>query len=520
MTHSRRHHRIAACALGAVAVFGAVLATSRIDVRRAPAPAPAPSGYDAGGRPLGDVVVPDERPNLVVILVDTLRADCVRPDLMPNLSRIATEGVSFRNACSTAPWTLPAAASLLTGLLPSNHGNLDQETPRLPASVTTFAEVLSESCGYETVACFGSSWFGDTGSLLQGFQETRKDFHLQGIDSFLASWARKRNPRRPFFLLLHTYEAHDPYGAPNHPWPLPFRPVGGTPNVPRDFEPWQHARTFFLDLEGREAFVRTLGPDYVQSVVRYLVRDHAEDPRPALVDEVRGAYRDGVRWVDGLLGRSVDRLREWGLLRGTLLVVASDHGEAFGEHGQLGHGHQLYDELVHVPIVMHGPAPFRGGARVAGSVSLMDVLPTFLDWIGVPPVEGIDAVSALPVIRGAPGRPVVAEELLTPVTMQIPIDASLASVRAPGWKYVATFDRGLGTLREEVYDLAADPAEMRDLLAAGGTGPALPPEVCRVVRETRQRLARSERVRPATDPPPAVHTQAVVDALEASPACE
>jgi arylsulfatase A-like enzyme len=123
----------------------------------------------------------------------------------------------------------------------------------------------------------------------------------------------------------------------------------------------------------------------------------------------------------------------------------------------------------------------------------MDVLPTFLDWIGAPPIPGADGVSLLPVLRGdSPGRPVLAEEELSFENLQAPADAAMVSVRTARWKFVATHDRASGRTAEELYDLAADPGERANLLADGAFFPDLPADLLAAIRRAR------ERVRPST----------------------
>jgi arylsulfatase A-like enzyme len=138
---------------------------------------------------------------------------------------------------------------------------------------------------------------------------------------------------------------------------------------------------------------------------------------------------------------------------------------------------------------MRGPAPFEGGRVVRGSVGLIDVLPTFFDWARLPVPEGIEARSALPLLRGeSSGRPVVAEEMLSKQNTGHDREVFLTSVRTDRWKYVLTYDRTDGTLAQEMYDLHADPGEHANLLARGAGPVDVGPEVCARIREVRQRL--------------------------------
>jgi arylsulfatase A-like enzyme len=210
---------------------------------------------------------------------------------------------------------------------------------------------------------------------------------------------------------------------------------------------------------------------------------------PELAAELRAAYRAGAREADEGIARTLAWLEANGLLENTLLAVVSDHGEAFGEHGLLGHGLSLYDELVRVPLLLRGPPPFDRPQTLADSVGLMDLLPTFLDWAGLaaPPTSGR---SFLPVVRGEDaGRPIVSEQDVTTIATDDPWPRYQVSVRSAEWKWVADLELGTLALREEVYDLRTDPHELDDLLRTRSLRElALPADFCRTVWDVRRRL--------------------------------
>jgi arylsulfatase A-like enzyme len=477
----------------------ATLARGCGEDRPAPRP-PGASAYDRDGyRVDGGAPPAGPRRNLVVILIDTLRRDCAAMPgepggQMPFVTSLARRGVSFADAASPAPWTLPSMTSMLTGLLPSRHG-LDRffTAPRLNEAITTFAEALRNGNGYETVAFSSGPWFGTGGSVLHGFAGSGGDFALQTFlkpDGLVEQWAARRDRAKPYFLLLHTLEAHDPYGEANHPWPAWAIPpaVPGTPTAEDVTEPWEVTKHFLLDVR-----FRTHQRFRLPVVIQYVNSGYRDEPRPEMARELEAAYRDGARWVDGLVAKAVATLERLGLLQDTLLVVASDHGEAFGEHGTLEHGRTLYDELLRVPLVLVGPEPFTGGRVLKGSVGLIDLLPTFFDWAGLVPLTGLDGRSFLPRVAGPDpgGWPVVSEERLNRSNTQEDADVFLASVRDEKWKYVLVHDVVAGTVREELYDLGKDPREERDLakegwfeLNVGDFGPAF----CAAVEGVRERV--------------------------------
>ena len=472
---------------------------------------PAPfEGYDGAGRAMGDLPVTVRKPNLVVLVVDALRADALTSERMPFLHALAGQGVAFADTTSPAPWTLPSLTSLLTGLRPSRHGmNRMEARLRLPDSVATFAEVLQGSYGYETAALYDGPWFsGDGASVLQGFSYVKKGFTLQDVPAQIDAWNRVRDPDRPFFLFLHTYDAHDPYGEWNHPFPprpAAPGPFGLSRTAMRD--PKVVTRSTFLDLELSNHLQRTLGRDrYFDVLFRYIGADYALDPDFALAGELEAAYWDGVRWTDGLLERTHAYLERAGLLRDTLLVVTADHGESFGEHGFLGHGRNLFDEVIRIPLVAVGPPPFDAGRRAEGPVGLIDVLPTFLAHAGMEPLEGIDGRSVLPLARGEPMpcRAVIAEERLTYPNMRRDMDVVLLAARTPQWKYVLHYDVRSGMVREEAYDLANDPEELLDLAGEDGllTDRAFEPCLCDAVGRLRELIWAAEDPDATGAPPP------------------
>jgi arylsulfatase A-like enzyme len=155
------------------------------------------------------------------------------------------------------------------------------------------------------------------------------------------------------------------------------------------------------------------------------------------------------------------------------------------------HGRQLYDELVRVPLVMAGPAPFGGGRVVRGSVGLIDVMPTFLDLAGMPAIDGTQARSFLDLaVADGPGRPIVSEELVTPPKTAGAQNALVQSVRTERWKFIVTYDLLEGRVTEEAYDLERDPGEREDLAAGTGRVSTAPfdADFCDAIEEVRDRI--------------------------------
>jgi arylsulfatase A-like enzyme len=392
--------RVLALAIG----LPALLAAGCGDDANDHPPGPARPSYDQRGNLLAGSPVRADATDLVLVVLDGLRADALVS--MPYLASLAREGVSFENAATSSPWSLPSLATLLTGLLPSGHLLIrDGAEPALPEAFTTFAEVLRNGHDYDTAAFVATRPPARGGSLFQGFERVAPAYVLAATEPLVASWSSDRRTARPFFLLLQTAEAV-PASSPASP--------------------------------------------------------------PSGEDALR-EYGEALRKVDADLEAAVGHLRALGLLENALLVVTATHGEAFGEHGMVGHGRALHDEVIHVPLVVSGPAPFRGGAAVRASVGTVDVLATYLDLVAAPALGRIEGRSFLGVLGGKqPGRPVLSEERLVPETTRGASDGLLLSVRSDRWKYLVTYDIRGGTVLEQAFDLAADPRETSDL--AGGTG--------------------------------------------------
>jgi len=464
--------------------------------------APAPTGvYDVGGRATRPVAPRDGRPNVIVLTLDTLRADGVSPyaegpSAMPTLARLAREGTWFGEASSSAPWTLPALASLFTAHAPHRHGVTGEEGRqiRLEAQVT-WAEVMRSTLGYQTAAWFGGLPSTAVAAFGEGFDHVADQFELQKAPELLDRWVETRQRDRPFFLFLHSFEAHDPYGAANHGPPVPgasepalteLVALGAQP------APSELVRASVLDREKR-LLLRTHPKlrAFQDGITSYLWSGLATSPDPSLPGELAAAYREGLTWVDGLVQRLLEFLEARGLLENTLLVVTSDHGEAFGEHGMLLHGRQLYDELVRIPMILKGPAPFDRPHQVQGSVGLTDLFPSIVTWLGAPAPEGVEGRSFLETFKApGPGRPVQAEELRTRAHTAGLSLAHLVSVRNANWKYIGTLDETAGTLLEEAFDLRSDPLEQRNLAGKDGLMRDLPldPAFCEAVEHARDRL--------------------------------
>lgn len=388
--------------------------------------------------------------SLLLVTLDTVRADRLggygyAAAETPTLDRLAREGVRFAAASTNAPLTLPAHASLLTGLLPPRHGLRNNGAGRLP-EVPTLAAVLA-AAGYRTAAFVSSFVLDRRFGLDRGFAvyddaverdagggvaldaERRGDRTVERALAWLASEAAETLDRqRPFFLWVHLYDAHAPYAPP-----APY--------------------------------------------------DSRHRGRP---------YDGEIAFADAQVGRLVAELERRGLAGRTLVAVAADHGEALGEHGELTHGLLLYEPTLRVPLLLRGPG-LAAGAVVETPVSLADLGPTLAGLLGRPlapasdvstaasaaALDGRDLSAALR--RGAEPAPAdVYAETRYPALFGW---SGLAALRRRHFKYVAA-------PAPELYDLARDPGERSNLAAGQPAGPSSGPAAA--VQSLAARVARIE----------------------------
>ncbi len=309
------------------------------------------------------------RPNVLLVVIDTLRADRLgcqggARDLTPNLDRLAAEGVRFANAWSQAPWTLPSTASLLTSLYPEQHG-AGGSLPRfrgLDPTVRTLAEDLRDA-GYRTGSIVNVAFLDEPFGLTRGFEDVdAKHFESNRVvrratettDAALA-WLEKGDGR-PFFLLAHYFDPHAVYDPPQ-----PYR------------------RRFAAEGDREEdGFV------FGTRVEMIAIRRGELVPDPATLERAERLYDGEVAYTDHEVGRLLAGLEALGLAEDTLVVVTSDHGEEFGDHGGFEHGHTMYTELLHVPLLLRLPGVLPRRV-VDAAVRLVDVAPTVLELCGLPP---------------------------------------------------------------------------------------------------------------------------------------
>ncbi len=362
------------------------------------------------------------RPNILLICIDTLRADQLGAygagrGSSPSLDGFAAEGVVFDQAVSVSSWTKPSVVSLLTGLYPSEHGVLRASRKRVDVLAPRF-ETLAErlaSAGYVTAAFVQNDHLQKRSSGLdQGFGTY---FEEAGVAPILSnrflSWLEGEQ-RKPFFAYLHFLDPHWPY--------TPDSIAGGG--------------------QGSDADAMRIAHWGLRTEHWWLLRDRVNKGKLGDLDaaEVRTLaklYAGEVHEIDAVLGRLFRLLRSDGVFDNTLVVVTSDHGEGFLEHKSLDHGYGLYDELLRVPLLIRFPAGKYRGHRVSALVQSIDVVPTLLEVAGVD-VHGHVAGRSL--VGAAAGKAGVDREFA--YSEEVHGRTRTLSVRARDRKYIRTTSPG------------------------------------------------------------------------------
>jgi arylsulfatase A-like enzyme len=306
--------------------------------------------------------------NVLVIMLDTVRVDRLstygyeRP-VSPHLDALAGEGVRFDRFFSSSSWTLPAHASLFTGLYPARHG-ATQENLELGREHVTLAERFAQA-GYSTFAASSNSVVSEASGLARGYSEFVEAFRPAVYERFggerhlnraaFAEFLDERPRDHPFFAFLNFVEPHLPYNPPG--------PV----------------RSRFL----REGYAES----DVERAVKLRMKDHYLLPAglpPETLHILSDLYDAEIALLDGHLGSLIDDLRARQLLEGTLIVVLSDHGENLGDHGHLAHVFSIHNTLLHVPLVVRFPDGDLAGTVRADVAEIRDLYPTLLRYCGIP----------------------------------------------------------------------------------------------------------------------------------------
>lgn len=397
---------------------------------------------------------PRKQPNVLLIGIETLRADHVghlgyARNTTPALDTIAKEGVAFSKTMATANWTMPAVMSVLTSLYPEVHGTNNYDK-KLPESVPMLAEVLKEN-GYKTVAFVSNPTLDGRHGFSRGF-ELYDDFSVWldfiGMGKYVAGnntvpnpdvhqtltsepltrsalhWL-ERNYQEPFFMFVFYFDPHYDYIPP-------------------------------------PPFDTLFDPDYDGSIDGCgIVEEPRKSNRPPQrdLDHIIALYDGDIRYTDTYISKLLDVFTKFGILDQTLVVIFGDHGDEFYEHGKTAHAHTLYNELIHIPLVLRWPSGIPKGRHIDALVSQVDIMPTIFDYLGIQHQLSIQGRSLKDLIEGR------VNELHEYVFAGV----SNGKCAIIGNRNKMLLNHGIG--EKEFYDLSNDPREQNNIYQALDSSP-------------------------------------------------
>ena len=410
------------------------------------------------------------RPNVLLYVICTLRPDHTSlygysRDTTPYLKQLGASSVVFDDAVAQASWTKASVPSILTSLQAYTHG-LVNESDTIPRGALTMAEQL-RAAGYVTASIVANPFAGRASGLERGFdyvmeypvvQRQRTDAIDRGTDSAainraIMPWLEKHRDE-PLFLFVLSTDPHAPYRPPAE-FETQFANPADTDQFNQDYAKLRDIRAYGGGATVNRAEMRAKGVDPDTFFRR-------------AVDRYDGEIAHNDRSIGALTGK----LKQLGVLDNTLVIVASDHGEEFWEHGLGAHGHSLYSELIHVALMMWNPKLIPHGRRVPDTVQLIDILPTVLDLLGLKQPDGIEGRSLAPLLSGArlAPLPAMSTKLALPTAKPggaVPENLTDTIARVePEWKLIYRLQPGRAGLKQvELYDRRSDRSDRKDLAA-------------------------------------------------------
>lgn len=404
---------------------------------------------------------PRRQAHVVIFLIDTLRADRLgvygyHRDTSPNIDALAAESVVFTSCYGPAPWTLPSVVSLMTSTFPCEHGVV-VDGQKIAASTSPLAQRLSQA-GWATASFYANPYAGPMTELDRGFDHCA--FHRATDGEILGAWLSTINDT-PFFAYIHNVEPHDAYSAPQRL----IREFGTvSPKIKQVLRDrlLHYRRLTRVDFAAKRPLGTTDNTREQQHSMRQIEQ---------YGDQLDVLYAAQVRHADERVGSVIDALMRRGVWDDTLFILVSDHGEELHDHGGWQHDQSVYQELVHVPLVVRFPDASIEPRRIDNVVSLVDLMPTIFDFLG----RGEEAVdsrgkSLMPLVEGGnrPGGDAMA----------------VPSIRINRKKYFKPYKELRGDVNVvvldgkwkgifniepdsfELYDLATDPSEQQNVAAS------------------------------------------------------
>ncbi len=407
---------------------------------------------------------------VIFIVADTLRRDHLdaygyERATAPTVRWFAENGILFRDNISQGTWTKVSVSSILTSLYPTTHGIKDMPD-RMPAGVETLAEAY-RSAGYATFATSSVPFTGKLTNLHQGVEVLHESSSVPELDHSGSKTSRTYTDRLlewldmhhevPFFAFLHVFDPHSPFE--------PYAPYESLWLEPEELTAHRQ------DMETVKEFIET-------GFFRYQALPDREEIEKSGVDietyvrREKAWYDASIRAMDLEIGRILERLQELGLAEDTLIVLISDHGEEFLEHGRHFHGYHTYGEMLNVPLIFWWPGGLPQGVEVATTVQSIDVMPTLLELSLLPLPEAIQGQSLLPLLAGSnptslgwKPRPAVAERAQAPAANEGEKNAELESLAVVDgdWKLIWNTYIPDDRPEYELYDHKKDPINLSNV---------------------------------------------------------
>lgn len=390
--------------------------------------------------------------NVILVSFDALQAAHVgslgyNRNVTPTIDAMAKEGFNFTNNISTSSWTVPASMTWFTGVYPSEHGltnkfavfnppnNVLSNLKKLSPNLLTLAEVLKQN-GYATGGFTGNAGVSGFFGYDQGFDKyffEKGKFGSMGVSIPKALDWLKDNGKKKFFMFLHGYDIHG-QGIPEGGFDYRFVDKGYDKKFTGSREEQEALRE-----EGLEKGSATLRPEDVKFW--------------------RAIYDEKIQRTDALFKMFLAEYEKMGMMDKTIFVLTSDHGTEFHEHKRFDHGFSLYDELIHVPLIIKLPK-IKAGRTIKDQVSSIDVMPTILDLLDVKMPESagkqLRGASLVPALKGK----TVAKDVYSETDYrQFTYKRSI--ITRDGWKFIYTLE----DKSRELYNLKSDPGEMKNLLS-------------------------------------------------------
>ena len=391
-------------------------------------------------------------PNILLFTIDACRPDhfgCYgyNRNTTSNIDRLARDGVLFTHAFSQSAWTTPGMISIFTSLYPPTHG-VDAKDRTLEDDVLTLTKVLKKN-GYAAPVL---PKFVDIPNYWHlGFEVVdKKQFQAEEGEDLLKLLEAYKDQR--FFIWYHYHGLHLPYN-PQNPYDKIFQ---------EDIFSGISADTEAVSVVKKKSVIKNNSVNFNSTDRKVII----------------ALYDGQVRQLDDYIGQLTEKMKKWGILDNTIIIVTSDHGEELFEHGFIGHAStslnaKLYDEIIHIPLIIWWPKKIKH--RVVDElVQQIDVMPTILDILGLPIPEGVQGYSLVPSIQGKPAnnlRPVFCETILGGYQSTKEMeDIKLRCVRTKEWKLIYTntltsnvSSEGTGNGKYELYNFSSDLNEERNV---------------------------------------------------------